>query len=76
MGWDKNSLIGQHKERRSNNNNNTNKRVYKAVMHNAIAHHLEPDAQPIPKPRFRSPWPAPPVTYWAWRQYGIEYALG
>ena len=30
MGWDKDGLIRQHKERRNNNNNNTNKRIYEA----------------------------------------------
>lgn len=39
MGWDKESLI-EHKARK-NTNNNTNEMIYKEVIYNATAHHLE-----------------------------------
>lgn len=49
MGWNKESLIGQQKERRYSNSNNTINRIYKE-MHSVIAHHPEPNAQHVPKP--------------------------
>ena len=35
----------------------------KQVVHNAISHHLEPDAQPVPEPRSLFLRPAPPHLY-------------
>lgn len=50
-------------------------------MHNAIAHHLEPDTHPIPKPQSLFPHPHPCLNSFPYyilgiNSYGIEYPLG
>ena len=46
-------------------------------MHNAIAHHPEPNAQPIPEPRSLLPLPGQlPSSILSMTSYGTEYPLG
>ena len=67
MGWDKDSLIGQ--KRKGKNNIYIYIYIYvcmyiythtKQVMHNASAHHLLTDAQPVPEQCPPSPPGHPP----------------
>jgi len=44
----------------------------KQVMHNAIAHHLLTNAQPVPEWQSSSPGPIPPVYMLNMMSYGME----
>ena len=46
------------------------------VMHNAIAHHLLTDAQPVPKQRLAPPGQLAPVYILGMMSYGMEYPFG
>ena len=48
----------------------------KRVMHNAIALHLEPDAQPVPEPRSLLSLASSPSYILRRMSYGIDYPLG